>query len=479
MHNQRSKISLLTVVAATLLMLVCMLPNAEAKPTGPGIFCQTYPEMPVCQGNLVACSPCHDSTWPTSWNAYGLDVWVALNGEPYEQGLATALQTIEDIDSDQDGLTNLQELLSNTMPGEAQSVWIDPPTPIGLSNSWYEVGSFDYRFAFRRVGAIFCGQSPTYEELIAFEEGVDPGTEEGQALLDERLHDYMGYCLDTVYWRRTALWSMADKRIRPLTAAGVNSSIGLVLADYYWDYYLFEYVLTGDRDARHLLTADYHVQEDLNGDLEVVTGSFAGEAGIAPGQPLQVERRAGMITTQWFLVINTMFSPLPRTSAAHALRSYLGMDIARSEGLLPVENEPIDIDNKGVAEAPCSHCHSTLDPLSYSFTYYHGIYGNLTGLYDPNRPDRVNVEIPGWNDPQSVILGQPVDDLVEWAHVASESDEFKRNLADMFFQYVLDRGPDPQEQESFTEIWKALPEDDYSVNRMLHRLIDTDAFGAP
>ena len=462
-----------------LLAFVYMLPDVEAKPTGPGIFCATYPDIPACKGNVLTCNTCHDSTWPTSWNDYGIDVWVALNGEPYELGLATAIQSIEDVDSDQDQLTNLEELLTNTLPGEAQSVWVNPPAPIGQLNPWYAVGSYDYRFAYRRVGAIFCGQSPTYDEVVAFEIGADPETAEGLALLEQRLHDYLGACLDSEYWRKTALWSMADKRIRPLVAAGVNSSIGLVLADYYWDYNLFEYVLTGDRDARHLLTADYHVQEDTNGDLEVVTGSFSGTAGFAPGQPLQVERRAGMITTQWFFVINTMFSPLPRTSAAHALRSYLGMDIARSEGLLPVANEPTDIDNKGVAEAPCSHCHSTLDPLSYAFTYYHGIYGALTGFYDPNRPNKAGVEIPGWNDPQSVIMGQPVDDLVHWAQVASESDAFKRNLANMFFQYVLNRDPDPQEQEPFTDIWMALPDDNYSVNSMLHRLIDSDAFGAP
>ena len=58
--------------------------------------------------------------------------------------------------------------------------------------------------------------------------------------------------------------------------------------------------------------------------------------GIGGGQPLDVEHRAGMITTQWFLVINTMLSDLPRTTAAQAYRSYLGEDIARQEGIWPV-----------------------------------------------------------------------------------------------------------------------------------------------
>ena len=44
-------------------------------------------------------------------------------------------------------------------------------------------------------------------------------------------------------------------------------------------------------------------------------------------------KRAGMLTTRWNLVFNTMFTAMPRTTAAQIYRSYLGLDIAKSEGL--------------------------------------------------------------------------------------------------------------------------------------------------
>jgi hypothetical protein len=89
---------------------------------------------------------------------------------------------------------------------------------------------------------------------------------------------------------------------------------------------------------------------------------------IAGGQLLEKDKRVDMLTTQWFLARNTMFSELPRTSAAAAYRSDLGADISMTQGLKPVANEPDDVDNKGVKEARCASCHSTLDPLAYAFT---------------------------------------------------------------------------------------------------------------
>ena len=186
-----------------------------------------------------------------------------------------------------------------------------------------------------------------------------------------------------------------------------------------------------------------------------------------------------MITTQWFLMANTMFSALPRTTAAQAYRAYLGMDISHSEGIMPVPGEPADIDQKGVAQPACAACHSTLDPLAYAFAYYSGIVlPSGTGLFMPGRPE---AEMPGW-DPElqkGVIFGQEVEDLNQWAAVAVESEAFRRNLADMFFTHALHRQPAPDEHEEFTALWQSIPGDGWSANQLIHRLVDTRAFGAP
>ena len=70
-------------------------------------------------------------------------------------------------------------------------------------------------------------------------------------------------------------------------------------------------------------------------------------------------------------------------------------------------------------------------------------------------------------------------DLLEWANVAAASDEFKRNMADIFFQQALNREPAPDEEAEFRALWQSLPGDGYSAWRLIHRLVDTSAFGVP
>ncbi|EDM74809.1 hypothetical protein PPSIR1_14265 [Plesiocystis pacifica SIR-1] len=101
-----------------------------------------------------------------------------------------------------------------------------------------------------------------------------------------------------------------------------------------------------------------------------------------------------------------------------------------------------------------------------------------TGLYSESRPAN---EMPDW-DPEvhrSVLFGEPVDDLLGWAAVAVESDAFKRNLAQMLFEHALGRGPGPGEHEEFDLLWQSLATDGWSANALIHRLVDTEAFGAP
>lgn len=509
-------------------LLTCMglvglvgVQSTQAKVVGPSTFCQTYPDVADCNGQLPSCNYCHVSTDPVVWNSFGEDLKDALvaygssvppgfynYGDHYQLYLPIVLPTLEDVDSDCDGLTNYAEMLFGTNPGLAQSVWVDPPAPTGGPNPWYKVGQYDHTFAFRRVSTVFCGKSATYDEIQAFLEGADPATPEGKTLLNTRIDVRLDSCLQSTYWRKNALRSMADKRIRPLKVAAVDSSICLILADYEWDYRLWEWIMTEDRNMQELLTAQYHVDEGDEGQLVKVglpSEPFGGivfppeldpalpssycpnapttlkyQYPFGPGQPLLPERRAGMITTQWFLMIHTMFSAMPRTTAAQAARSYLGFDVAHSQGLNPTSGEPLDVDNKGVDEAPCSYCHSTLDPLSYAFAYYNGISGYAeTGNYNEYRPAFLMPEWDFENPPQSVVLETPVVDLVHWAQVAANSDEFIRNMGKALFHFVLDREPMPDEAADFNALWQALPSDGYSANQFLHHLVDLNAFGAP
>ncbi|MEM9490742.1 MAG: hypothetical protein AAGC55_16460 [Myxococcota bacterium] len=325
---------------------------------------------------------------------------------------------------------------------------------------------YDFALAYRRVNILYCGQSPTYDELS--------GLSDDRAQAYQAVHDALDRCLTSAYWIDEGLPRLADERIRPVSAVVTGSSTGFNLGDYGWDYRLYAYVMSGDRDVRDLLLADYHVTTDDSGTLVPVTGTVPAPGNGAGGQPLAVERRAGMLTTQWFLSINTMFSPLPRTTAAQAYRFYLGYNVALQQGLYPVADEPRDVDRKGVAEKECASCHSTLDPLSYAFASYQGIAGAATGTYDPGRPSRT---IQDWTDNQAMLFGEPVDSVRQWAEQAAASDAFKRELVATLFRHAIEREPHPGEAEEFAAIWRALPGDGWSANRVIHRIVDSRAFG--
>jgi len=169
-----------------------------------------------------------------------------------------------------------------------------------------------------------------------------------------------------------------------------------------------------------------------------------------------------------------MFATLPRNTASQVYREYLGMDIAKGEGLQPVVNEPRDVDNRNVRQAECAVCHSTLDPLSYAFSTYVGIETVRALLFNSNGTYRGS-RAP-W-EAQGQIMGQPATDLLDWADKARNSEAFKKNLAKMMFSQALSRDPMPHEKQEFDLLWQGLPADNYSVNKMLHRFVDTTAFG--
>lgn len=443
-------------IALIATFVACLPSNsAMASATASPILCKKYPASSYCDSPLNSCKTCHAG--PPAFNAFGEDVRGHLMG-PISTALEGALNAIESIDSDGDGVLNLLELQQKGAPGNFD---IKPAGAIEII--------YDNATALKRLKAIYCGESVSF-----------PLMEKLQAAADKKalLHDELSKCLAGDYWKREALHRLADKKIQPLAAVGFGGNV--VIGDYRWDYWLFSHIMSDDRDARELLTAQYHIDESgkkIEGKIGYQeTPSLTGERlVIAGGQPLDPRRRAGMITTQWFLNFYTMFAALPRNTASQAYREYLGMDIAKGEGLSPIANEPRDVDQKNIKQKECVVCHSTLDPLAYAFSTYRGIetdildiIRNYSGTYHDQRSP--------WEG-QGHLMGQPVKDLLDWADKARNSDPFRQNLARMMFRQAMSRDVLPHEQGEFEALWKSLPEDKYSINKLLHRLIDTKAFG--
>ena len=453
----------LLLSAAALVAALSAANSAQSRPTGPALLCEVYTDSPLCEGTLPTCALCHTSTQPPNWNSYGLDLIGALAGQPFDSALAQALRDVEGGNSDGDGVANLDEILDGTGPGDASEELSPPADPVGLPNPSYDVGRYDPVWALRRVSILYCGVSPSYEEVEALRALPDEISQR------EVIHETLDLCLGSAFWR-LSLERLADKRIRPIAAVKGFS-------DYDWDYRLFVYATTGGRDARDLILADYHVDEDGLGNLFEVAGVIPDDVeteGI-DGQKLAPERRAGLITTEWSLIINTMFSGMPRTTAAQAYRAYLGFDIARNEGIWPAPGPLVDVDERGITQPACAVCHTTLEGLTYAFAPYHGLTGPA-GSFDPQRAERL---IPGWEDNQAYLFGEPVADLREWVQKAADSDAFARNLASIFFEHALDRRPQAHEFSDFEDLWRRLPETNHSVDSLLHRLVDSDSFGVP
>jgi hypothetical protein len=281
-----------------------------------------------------------------------------------------------------------------------------------------------------------CGRSPTLSELRAL-----PKTSESNPA--EPVLSALNSCVKSEHWRgpEGVLYQLAHPKIRPANLGADYGGVGE--REFGSDYSLFIFAHIDGHDSRDLLLARYHVQRDMSEGK-----STYRKVADLPNQLVPEERRAGMITTTWFLLYNNMFTALPRTAAAQAYRAYLGVDISKNEGLFPVPDEPKDYDRKAVGAPQCAVCHSTLDPLSYPLSRYDGVSSVLDpfGRYLPGRLSQYyEALIPGVSTmPENgALLGKPVTSLTQWAVVASNSDQFARSRVLDFWKIFMHRPPQP------------------------------------
>lgn len=455
-----------------------------ARPPGPSALCEAWPDGEECPG-ASACDACH--TAPPARDLFGQaieDLMWPGDARPesdadFAEGLATALASLEDVDSDGDGFSNRAEWVAGTDPGDSTSapseVPMNDPCSAGGDNPDFSVCEYDPIFAYRRVSVDICGRSPRWDALN------DLRGQEGSAQR-EAIHALVDECLSGAHWQGTdgTLWRLAHAKIRPLAELKSGEGAGLIpLGDYEPDYALFVYAMSGDRDVRDLLLADYYVEQTSE------TPPRYERRVSLEGQNLDASQRAGMITTRWFLLINTMFTPVPRTTAAQAYRAFLGLDIAKSEGLTPPDGFTlIDYDEKGITEPACASCHTTLDPLSYPFSRYRGISGQQSGAYSATRLNEFGPEEGAQlsDMPEAgAIFGVEVADLVEWAQVAADSDAFAQQVTRDLWVTLIGHAPrDDAERSEFDAAWRALrDEHGYRAERVIHSIVDTLAYGRP
>jgi len=452
---------------------------ALAKPPAGGVFCQKYPTAQECSGRQPSCTYCHIA--PPQRNAYGtaLSQQLAvgmprpLSDADFAAALPSALAAIEGQDADGDGASNLVEIQQGTLPGDPNS---KPSVSAcqGKDNPQYSVCHYDLRYAYKKLLLDFCGASPSFAQVSALM--ARPSDADRQAFLDTEIDR----CTQTEFWRgkNGQLWKLAHPKVRPVGSLKDGEDKGGVpLADYYDDYALFAYTQTDDHDAREVLTADYFVKRDTNPTRYSKVTSLSS-------QKVDQAHRAGNMTSAWSLTYFVMFTALPRNAASQMYRSYLGLDIAKQEGLYSVAGEPQDYDAKGVTQKECAACHATLDPLTYPFRNYNGISSPRYSVqYIPNRLEtffRDAAPRITQTPERGVIFGQPVNDLREWARVAADSDAFAISTTTDYWKLLIGHAPRPDENAEFVATWKRFrTSHQYRVQKLLHDIVKTEAYGAP
>lgn len=110
---QRAKLLITTLLAFGVML------TALATPKMQPLFNRTYPAPKDSDLAKAKCTVCH--TKGKELNAYGKDLQKAMQERKTKELTAEILKSIENLDSDKDGVPNGAELKAGTLPGDPKS----------------------------------------------------------------------------------------------------------------------------------------------------------------------------------------------------------------------------------------------------------------------------------------------------------------------------------------------------------------------
>lgn len=106
-------------------MTVAMLLTASvalAMPTFYTEFSTVYKVPKDSTLKKANCGLCHQGMVTTKYNPYGLDLKKVMDELKIKKITAEVFKKVEELDSDKDGVKNIDEIKGNTLPGDPKSV---------------------------------------------------------------------------------------------------------------------------------------------------------------------------------------------------------------------------------------------------------------------------------------------------------------------------------------------------------------------
>lgn len=109
----------IVLVAAIVVVVLLASAVAWAFPAFLKTFTDTYKVKPDSVLGKASCAVCHLAKDKTNkWNPYGQDLKKAADGDMVTKAI---LAKVENLDSDKDGVSNIDEIKAGTLPGDPKS----------------------------------------------------------------------------------------------------------------------------------------------------------------------------------------------------------------------------------------------------------------------------------------------------------------------------------------------------------------------
>jgi hypothetical protein len=115
------KFIILLLIGVAFLAVAGMATRSAAKAPDSAVFKQVYsPKDGTDLAKAMPCLVCHSKMPPskTELNPYGKDLQKAAAGKAIDEKI---LRSVEKLDSDKDGFTNIDEIKAGTLPGDPNS----------------------------------------------------------------------------------------------------------------------------------------------------------------------------------------------------------------------------------------------------------------------------------------------------------------------------------------------------------------------